>query len=171
MAPLVVLLVVFLATWLLGRVTKSHTLTVNRAGRIAMCAMLLFTGTSHFYLTKGMILMMPDFLPAKEAFVYGTGLLEILFGIGLIFESTRKLTSVLLILFLLAILPANIIATLKQVDIPTATYTGPGTSYLWFRIPLQLFFIGWVYYFGYSYPKRAAVANTQKPAPKPAAAV
>ena len=163
MAPLIILLVVFLAAWFLGRALKSEKLTPARAGRIAMCAMLLFTGTSHFYLTKGMVLMMPDFLPAKEAFVYATGVLEILFGIGLLFETTRRITSVLLILFLLAVLPANIIATIKQVDIPTATYTGPGTSYLWFRIPLQLFFIGWVYYFGYRQATAATSKDTSEP--------
>jgi len=110
---------------------------------------------------------MPDFLPAKEALVYFTGVLEILFGIGLLFESTRRITSVLLLLFLLAVLPANIVATLRHVDIPSATYTGPGVSYLWFRIPLQLFFMAWVYYFGYR--QAAPAVYTPKPDAKPTA--
>ncbi|WP_190277526.1 DoxX family protein [Adhaeribacter rhizoryzae] len=167
MAPLIVLLVVFAATWLLGRALKPQKLTLAQSGHIAMCAMLLFTGTSHFYLTKGMVLTMPDFMPAKEALVYFTGVLEIIFGIGLLFESTRRVTSVLLILFFLAVLPANIVAALKHVDIPSATYTGPGVNYLWFRIPLQLLFIAWVYYFGYH--KETAVAYSHKSVTTPTA--
>ncbi|MGV3586187.1 MAG: DoxX family membrane protein [Adhaeribacter sp.] len=167
MAPLIVLLVVFAGTWLLSRALKLEKLTLAQSGRIAMCAMLLFTGTSHFYLIKGMVLTMPDFLPAKEALVYFTGILEILFGIGLLFEPTRRITSLLLLLFLLAVLPANIVATLKHVDIPSATYTGPDVNYLWFRIPLQLFFMAWVYYFGYR--RETSLIHTEKPIAKPTA--
>jgi uncharacterized membrane protein len=169
MAPLIVLLVIFMSAWLLGRTLKSEIFIFGRSGRLAMCAMLLFTGTSHFYLTKGMVLTMPDFMPAKEAIVYGTGVLEILFGLGLLFDGTRRLTSVLLILFFLAILPANIVAALRHVDIPSATYTGPGVNYMWFRIPLQLFFIGWVYFFGYR-PERPIIYTERTPANPPAVA-
>ncbi|GEO04260.1 membrane protein [Adhaeribacter aerolatus] len=164
MAPLIVLLAVFAATWSLGRALKLRKLNLNQSGRVAMCAMLLFAGTSHFYLTKGMVLTMPDFLPAKEALVYFTGVSEIIFGIGLLFESTRRLTSVLLFLFFLAVLPANIVAAFKHVDIPSATYTGPGLNYLWFRIPLQLLFIPWTYYFGYR--QQSFTVDTIKPAIK-----
>ncbi|MDQ3292207.1 MAG: DoxX family membrane protein [Bacteroidota bacterium] len=149
MAPLFILLVVFLATLLYGKIQNKKTISVALAGRMAMFAMLLFTGTSHFYFSKGMVLTMPDFLPAKLELVYATGILEILLGIGLLIERTRKISSLLLILFLITVLPANIVAAMKHVDIPNADFTGPGLSYLWFRIPLQLFFIGWVYVFGY----------------------
>ncbi|MDQ4139603.1 MAG: hypothetical protein M3142_03685 [Bacteroidota bacterium] len=149
MAPLFILLAVFLVTLLFGKIQNKKTISPALAGRVAMCAMLLFTGTSHFYFSKGMVLTMPDFLPAKLELVYATGIIEILLGIGLLIEKTRKISSLLLILFFIAVLPANIVATIKHVDIPNADFTGPGLSYLWFRIPLQLFFMGWVYVFGY----------------------
>lgn len=149
MITLIILLAVFLVALLFNKIRRKNPVSVAQAGRIAMGAMLLFTGTSHFYLSKGMVLMMPDFLPAKLALVYLTGVLEIFLGLGLLFEKTRKISSLLLILFLIAILPANIVAAIKQVNIQTADFTGPGLSYLWFRIPLQVLFIGWVYIFGW----------------------
>jgi len=52
-----------------------------------------------------------------------------------------------LILFFILILPANILAALKKVDYQKGTNDGPGAGYLWFRIPLQIFFIAWVAWF------------------------
>ncbi|RDC65424.1 DoxX family protein [Adhaeribacter pallidiroseus] len=149
MITLIILLVVFALGLLISKFFKKTSLSVAQAGRIAMGAMLVFTGISHFYLTKGLGWMMPDFLPAKMALVYVTGVLEIILGLGLWFKKTRKSSSLLLILFLIAILPANVVAAIKHVNIQAADFTGPGLSYLWFRIPLQLLFILWVYGFGY----------------------
>ncbi len=59
----------------------------------------------------------------------------------------RQLTAWLIILFFIAILPANIQAAIKHVDFQKGTYEGPGAKYLWFRVPLQVFFIAWVWYF------------------------
>ena len=149
MIILVILLFVFALTLLLGKFFLKFSISVAQAGQVAMCAMLLFTGTSHFYLTSSMVLMMPDFLPAKLELVYVTGLMEIVLGLGLLFQKTRKTSSVILILFLIAVVPANVVAAIKHVNIQAADFTGPGLSYLWFRIPLQLLFIGWVYVFGF----------------------
>jgi len=45
------------------------------------------------------------------------------------------------------ILPANSYAAVKKIDLEKANYNGSGLNYLWFRIPLQVLFIGWVYWF------------------------
>jgi len=112
-----------------------------------MAVMLLFTAMGHFAFTKGMILMMPDFIPFKKQLVYGTGLIEIAAAIGLLLPRLHEITGCLLILFFICILPANINAALRHIDIEKGTYEGPGAKYLWFRIPLQLLFIIWVYWF------------------------
>ena len=52
-----------------------------------------------------------------------------------------------LIVFFILILPVNINAALRHIDYEKGTYEGPGTKYLWFRIPLQVLFILWVYWF------------------------
>jgi uncharacterized membrane protein len=117
------------------------------SGRIAMSSMLLFTAIGHFALTKGMTLMMPDFIPFKKELVYFTGVVEIAAAAGLLISSLQNLTAWLLILFLILVLPVNINAARKKIDYQKGTTNGNGIKYLWFRVPVQLFFIVWVYFF------------------------
>ena len=112
-----------------------------------MAVMLFFTASAHFAFSGGMTMMLPDFVPNKLAVVYLTGIFEILAAIGLLLPSFRLTTGWVLIIFLILIVPANIYAALKQVDYQKANYDGYGINYLWFRIPLQVLFISWVYYF------------------------
>jgi uncharacterized membrane protein len=76
-----------------------------------------------------------------------TGVLEILFAIGLAIESTRYFTGIGLIIFYIAILPSNIYAAKHRINYEDLHKPGPGPKYLWFRIPFQLFLIAWVWYF------------------------
>ena len=92
--------------------------------------------------------MLPRFIPLKKVFVYVTGLIEILAGVGLLIKPYRHTTSVLLIIFFILILPANVYAAINKIDYEKGNYSGNGLKYLWFRIPLQIFFIEWVWYFG-----------------------
>lgn len=144
MKPLLVLLIVF-AISVFTIKFGVHNYDFVLSARIAMCAMLLFTAIGHFAFTKGMTMMIPDFVPFKLELIYLTGLLEILLGIGLLFPNTRLYSACILILFFILILPANIKAAIEHINIQKGTFDGPGLNYLWFRIPLQLFFIIWTY--------------------------
>ena len=121
------------------------------AGRIAMSAMLVFSAIGHFAFTRGMTLMVPGFIPFQMEIVYLTGIIEILFAIGLFIPDYRIFTAWALIIFLVLVLPANIYASIKRVDYEKGTYDGNGVSYLWFRIPLQILFIAWTYLSGIKY--------------------
>jgi uncharacterized membrane protein len=146
MKPLIVLLVVFMAA--LGiTFLMQGTAAVNLSGRIAMSLMLLLTSFGHFKFSKGMAMMMPPFIPAKKQLVLLTGYLEIAAAICLLIPAVIKITGILLMAFFVLILPANIYAASKKVDLEKADHSGQGKNYLWFRIPLQLLFIGWVYWF------------------------
>lgn len=144
MKPLIVLLLVFGLSWLVLRLWLPHA-DGMLAARIAMAAMLLFTALGHFMFTKGMTLMLPAFLPFREGIVYGTGILEIAAAAGLLLPVVKRETGIALIIFFVLLLPANIYAAAHQLDYEKGTYTGKGLAYLWFRVPLQLFFIAWVY--------------------------
>ena len=146
MKPLIILLAVFLCALPIIKLVKRKWDPVL-AGNIAMTAMLLFTAIGHFIFPKGMTMMLPDFLPFKETIVYLTGVIEIAAAIGLLLPAWRTTTAWLLIVFFILILPANIIAAVRHVNIEKGTLDGPGISYLWFRIPLQLLFIVWVCWF------------------------
>src|SRR5690606_5924244 len=144
MKPLIVLLSVFVISLLATKfVHKNFEFALS--GRIAMSVMLLFTAIGHFAFTEGMTMMLPDFIPFKTEVVYLTGIIEIAAAIGLFIPKLKIVTAWLLIVFFILILPANIYAAIKQIDYQKATFDGNGLSYLWFRVPLQILFIGWTY--------------------------
>lgn len=148
MAPLIILLVTFAALYLIDRFALKGKLGLSFAGRAAMAVMLIATGISHFTNTEEMVAMMPDFIPAKRELVYFTGVCEILAVPGLLWNTTARLTSILLLIFFVLVLPANIAGSLKEVQFGGMEY---GPWYLLFRIPLQLLFIWWVWFFGISH--------------------
>jgi uncharacterized membrane protein len=147
MGPLIVLVIAFIlslaGTWLTG----GHPDEVL-SGNVAMCVMLCFTAMGHVFYRKGMKMMIPAFIPFKDVFVVATGIFELAAAVGLLFSGYRVIVSWCLIIFLLLILPANINAAFKRIDYQKGTSDGKGLSYLFFRIPLQVFYITWIGYFG-----------------------
>ena len=145
MAPLFFLLGTFAILYLVNRFLLRGRLSLSFIGRASMAVMLLVTGISHFTNTQQMVNMMPDFIPAKREMVYFTGVCELLAVVGLLLNKTAWLASVLLLVFFILVLPANIAGSLKSVQYGGMEY---GPLYLLFRIPLQIFFIWWVWWFG-----------------------
>jgi uncharacterized membrane protein len=147
----IVLLAAFAASLLIIKaVTRKWNFPLS--GRIAMCAMLFFTALGHVMFPTGMAMMIPPFIPFRLELVYFTGLLEVAGGIGLLLPKFRRISAILLITFFVLITPANIYAAMHHIDLQKASYDGNGPAYLWFRLPLQLFFIAWVWYFGLRKP-------------------
>ena len=144
MAPLIVLLATFLLAYLTIRMIRKES-DLALAARIAISVMLLFTSLGHFMYTKGMAMMMPDFIPYKTGHVYATGVIEILAAIGLQVRRFRVPTAWLLILFFVVVLSANINAAMKGINYQKGTFDGEGPGYLWFRVPLQILFMAWSY--------------------------
>jgi uncharacterized membrane protein len=145
MKPLLVLLGGFIiALAAIKLITGEYDFALS--ARIAMSVMLLFTSIAHFAFTKGMVMMMPGFIPFKKELVYLTGVVEIVAAVGLLISSVKVLTAWLLIAFFISLLPANISAAVKHVDYEKGTLDGSGVTYLWFRVPLQILFIAWTYF-------------------------
>lgn len=144
MKPLIVLLLTFITSFLIIKIIKKEN-EFALSARIAMSVMLAFTAIGHFVFTKGMILMIPKLIPFKETFVYLTGFFEILLAIGLLTTKFKTVSGWTLIIFLLLMLPANIYASINNVNIQKGTLDGNGVMYLWFRVPLQMLFIVWTY--------------------------
>jgi uncharacterized membrane protein len=150
MKPLIILLSTFLISLLGIRIFRG-SYDFYFPARTAISVMLLFTAIGHFMFTEGMTMMLPDFIPFKVQTVYVTGIIEIAAAIGLFIPNFRIITAWLLIIFLILILPANIYAAIKHIDYQRGTFDGNGPSYLWFRIPLQILFIFWVYFSSVKY--------------------
>lgn len=144
MKPLIVLLLSFvIAIFAVKFITKEYDFALS--ARIAMSIMLCFTAMGHFAFTKGMSMMIPQFIPFKASLVYLTGVFEILLAIGLLVPKLNVISGSALIIFLLLVLPANIYASIHKINYQKGTFDGNGLSYLWFRIPLQFLFIIWTY--------------------------
>lgn len=119
---------------------------IYTVGKIALTVMLFFTAAGHFKFKKGMAMMLPLFVPAKSLIIIATGLFEILLAIAIHITVVQVASGWLLVAMFIFFLPANIYAASRHLDYEKGTYDGKGLLYLWFRIPFQLFLIGWTYY-------------------------
>ena len=105
--------------------------------RDGLAVMLLFTGSAHFTPVKeDLIRMTPQWVPRPRAMVFFTGLCELAGAIGLVVPETRRAAGIALILFFIAVLPANIHAARAKV-----TLRGRPATPLWLRLPMQILFI------------------------------
>ena len=145
MKPLIILLSSFVICLLVIKIVNKEY-DWAWSGRIAMSIMLLFTAIGHFAFTRGMSMMIPKFIPYKEIFVHLTGIFEILLAISLLIPRLKYKSAWTLIIFLLLMLPANIYASINNINYQKGTFDGNGLAYLWFRIPLQFLFIIWTYF-------------------------
>src|SRR5215204_4360966 len=102
MAPLIFLLGTFGILYLANRFVLNGRLSTSFIGRASMSVMLIVTGVSHFTNPEPMVEMMPEFVPVKLWLVYFTGVCELLAVIGLVWDRTAQLTSVMLIIFFIA---------------------------------------------------------------------
>ncbi|WP_339701030.1 hypothetical protein [uncultured Roseivirga sp.] len=144
MKPLILLLLSFTVSIFVIKIIKTEY-DFALSARIAMSIMLLFTAIGHFAFTKGMSMMIPEFVPFKESVVYLSGIFEILLALGLLIPKFQTVSGWALVIFLLLMLPANIYASMNKVNYQKGTFEGNGLTYLWFRIPLQFLFIVWTY--------------------------
>lgn len=151
MKVLAVLILTFLLAAGISRLTTGSWNLVF-SGNLALFAMLCLTAIGHYKFADGMVMMMPPFIPFKKEIVFLSGIAEVLLGLALLFPASRWLAGVLLVILFVLMLPANIHAALKHIDFEKAGPGGPGPSYLWFRIPMQVFLIAWTWYFSIRKP-------------------
>ncbi len=119
---------------------------------ILLAAFFLLAGLSHFTAVDEFAKIVPPFLPFPKLIVQVTGVMELVFAAGLLWPKFRRRTGILLSLFLLAVLPANIYMAIA--DIP---FNGRDMTdfQLWFRVFLQFPLIAlilWATNFWYKEP-------------------
>ena len=140
MAPLVVMLVGWLAFRLMGAVgTLSAGATWIGALRYAMSAMFIFTAISHFHsrTRADLVRTVPPLFPMPAALVTMTGVLEFAGALGLLVPPLIAPAALGLSGLLIAMFPANIYAAQHEL-----TIGGRPATPLAIRLPMQLFWIG-----------------------------
>jgi len=91
--------------------------------------------------------IVPDWFPDKRFANYASGAAEIVLGLGLLPERTRRTSALGLIGLLAAVFPANIDMAMNDVEVKpvdgrmtrsAGTARGSGRIVNWVRLPLQL---------------------------------
>jgi uncharacterized membrane protein len=103
-----------------------------------MSGFYMFAGLMHFVKPKMYIRIIPPYFPKPEILNLLVGIFEIIFGLGLLFDQTRSVSAIAIILLLLAVFPANIYMYQKGAK-------GIPKWALLLRLPLQFALIAWAY--------------------------
>lgn len=149
----------YLLLTLAGKWSPRFQIAPSRRARVGLTLFFIFTGLGHFIRTQQMAAMLPLSVPYRTELVYLTGVLELLGAIGVWIPKLTRLTGFLLILMLVALLPANIYSAINRVDFGGHE---AGPIYLLVRIPFQWFVICWTYFAtGQDWFKRGRTASSR----------
>ena len=155
MVPLIVLIGVILLARSAGQLGVVTLRNRRSATRVGLTVMLFFTAAAHFNsMRTDLIRMVPPAVPNPEFMVTFTGVCEILGAIGLLVPQTRRMAALALVVFLIAVLPANIHAARTGV-----TLAGAATTPLLPRIALQVLFLALVWWAGWRHHGRTSHAT------------
>lgn len=133
---------VLFTSWLvfrgMGALGIAAFATWQDSARYALVVMFVVTGIAHFNKMKhDLARMVPAVFPRPLVVIYVTGALEFLGVLGLLLPRFRSLAGICLIVLLMAMFPANVRAALQGL-----TLRGKPATPLWIRIPMQMLFIG-----------------------------
>ena len=104
----------------------------------------IWVGVQHFIDTSFFLKIMPPSFPLHKESVYVSGVLEILFGSGIIIKKTRFYASWGIILLLIAVYPANIyLAFSDDAQQAIGVYSFFAS---WIRLPIQFALIALAYF-------------------------
>ena len=102
----------------------------------------ILAGINHFVMPQFYMKIMPSYLPYPLSLIYLSGLVEIIAGILLTINKTRKVGAWLVIGLLIAVFPANIQMSIDQFHLLGLMFY---LSLL--RLPFQFLLIYWAYIF------------------------
>jgi uncharacterized membrane protein len=142
LTPMLMVLILVLP-YLAHRLLPNRHMRDGRAYAAAGLGLLfLFTASGHFVQTGPMVQMLPGWVPAREALVYATGVLEIAIGLALFFPRARGAAAWAAAAVLVLFFPANVYAALNHVPFGGHAW---GPVYLLVRAPLQVFILWWIW--------------------------
>ena len=113
---------------------------VRRAARVGMAAAMVVAGLAHLMMPTPFVQHLPPWVPAAEALVLITGVIEIGLGAALLLRQPwRRRAGLALAAYLVAVFPANVYVAVAGVDVDGQ----PGGWYPWLRLPFQVLFVAW----------------------------
>lgn len=103
-----------------------------------LAIILVFGGVSHFLMPEMFMPFIPEFLPA-ELVNYASGLIEILVGLCYFIPSYRNLSSLAILILMIAFLPLHVI----DVFLDNPAIGSKTIAYI--RLPFQFVLIFWAW--------------------------
>lgn len=110
--------------------------------RTLLALFFITAGANHFISPAIYLSITPAYLPWRPQLVAISGVAEILGGLGILPQATRRFAAIGLVALLIAVFPANVEAL--RAGMSFAGHPVPRWA-LWARLPLQLLLILWVY--------------------------
>ena len=114
-------------------------MTLRLLSRYALALLFTLAGLWHFVHPSTYVAIMPPQLPAPLGLVYVSGFFEIVGGLGLLVQRTRRVASWGLLALLVAVFPANVYMALIHEQLGISGWVA------WGRLPLQLPLLWWVW--------------------------
>lgn len=105
-----------------------------------MSVVYILAGLNHFRNPKLYERIIPPFFGNKKLINYLSGFLEVILGIGLLFEVSRSFSALGIVILLIAVFPANVYMCLNQ-----KASLGVPKVVLYLRLPFQFVLIYWAY--------------------------
>jgi uncharacterized membrane protein len=102
----------------------------------------LLAGLNHFRVPDFYTKMIPPYLPRPLFLVYLSGAFEVVLGVALLLPRCRKLAAWGIIALLFAVFPANI-----HMAVNPELFPGYTPAMLWARLPLQVVFVVWAFWY------------------------
>ena len=139
---MIFLVVLALATLVAALVLwpSSGRRSARRAARLGMATAMVFAGVAHWLMPTPFVQHLPPWVPAAEALVLATGVVEIGLGGALLCRQPwRRRAGLALAAYLVAVFPANVYVAVAGIEVEGQ----PGGWYPWFRLPFQVLFVAW----------------------------
>lgn len=106
-------------------------------------------GLMHFLFPRVYEQVVPPLFPRPLGLVYLSGVAEVLLGVGVLFERTRRVSAWGLVALLLAVFPANVhmaVSDLELEGVPDPMRDPPDAA-LYARLPLQAVLVLWAWWY------------------------
>jgi uncharacterized membrane protein len=138
---------------------RSGRRALHDAARLGMAVAMAFAGVSHWLTPTPFIQHVPPFIPAAEAVVLVSGVVEVVLGAALLTPPPwPRRAGLALAAYLVAVFPGNLYVALAGIDVQGQ----PDGWYPWLRLPLQAVFIAWALWctgWELQRPRRAATSG------------
>jgi uncharacterized membrane protein len=122
---------------------------LKRPLRYLMGLSYVGAGLMHFLFPRVYEQVVPPLFPRPLGLVYLSGVAEVLLGVGVLFERTRRVSAWGLVALLLAVFPANVhmaVSDLELEGVPDPMRDPPDAA-LYARLPLQAVLVLWAWWY------------------------